>query len=236
MFGDQLARVWDLIYQTGRGKDYHAEAELVAETVRARNPGARSLLDVGCGTGEHMVAFGELFDHAEGVDLSEPMISIARDKAPHTTFHVGDMCTFDLGRSFDAVVSLYTAVGYLPSLDALSAALRRMAAHLTPDGVLVVEPWWFAEKFLDGHVAGDVVQEDGRTVARVSRTERRDDRAHMEIHYTVADGNGIQSFTESHSFGIWTRQQYLQAFADAGCQVEYVEDVLYCGMFVGCRA
>lgn len=236
MFDRQLAEVWDLIYQSGRGKDYHAEAKLVAETVWARKPDAASLLDVGCGTGEHLAALSELFDHVEGIDLSEHMISVAQAKVPRANCHVGDMCDFDLSRTFDAVVSLYTVVGYLPSLEALGAAFERMVGHLSPDGVLIVEPWWFKEQFIDGYVAGDVVRGDGRTVARVSRTERRGERAHMDIHYLVADQHGIERFTESQVFSLWTREEYLKAFADAGFTAEYFENTLYCGMFVGQRS
>jgi predicted TPR repeat methyltransferase len=234
-FGRQLAEVWDLVYQDGRGKDYPAEAELVAEVIRSRRPDATSLLDVGCGTGEHLIALGALFDHVEGIDLSEAMVTVARAKAPRATVHVGDMLELDLGRTFDAVISLYTVVAYLPSLDALRSALRRMAAHLEPGGVLVVEPWWFAEQFIDGYVAGDVVRRDGRTVSRVSRTVARDGRAHMEIHCLVADRSGIEHFAETQVFGLWTKDEYLQALESAGCPSEYVEGELYCGMFVGQR-
>ncbi|MEV6446315.1 class I SAM-dependent methyltransferase [Amycolatopsis sp. NPDC051716] len=235
MFERQLAEVWDLIYRTGRGKEYRGEAEMIAEVVRARNPHAATLLDVGCGTGEHVQRLAKLFDHVEGMDLSPHMVAIASAKVPQAAFHVGDMCDFDLGQTFDAVVSLYTVVGYLPSIDALGAAIERMVAHLAPDGVLIVEPWWFTEKFVDGYIAGDVVRGDGRTVSRVSRTERRGDHAHMDIHYVVADEQGMEHFTEKHVFSLWSQDQYLKAFSDAGLEMRYVEDALYCGMFVGQR-
>jgi SAM-dependent methyltransferase len=236
MYGQQLATIWDLFYREGRGKDYAAEAEQVARTVLSRRPEATSLLDVGCGTGEHLVALTKLFDRVEGLDQSEHMVAVAQAKVPAARIHVGDMCSLDLGRTFDAVISLNTAVAYLPSLAALGTAVDRMARHLAPGGVLVVEPWWFPERYLDGYVAGDVVRGQGRTVARVSRTRRRDGAAHMDIHYVVAGGDGIEHFTETHVFGLWTREQYLDAFARAGCAAEYVEDTLAgYGMFVAQR-
>ncbi len=47
------ARFYDLI-QTGRrvAKDYGAEAAELDALIRSRNPGARTLLDVACGTGQ----------------------------------------------------------------------------------------------------------------------------------------------------------------------------------------
>jgi len=53
-FERQHADVWDAMYERGRGKDYAGEATMVAGTIRRMCPGARSLLDVGCGTGGHL--------------------------------------------------------------------------------------------------------------------------------------------------------------------------------------
>ena len=45
------AHVYDLLYE-GAGKDYEAEATALHAVVQERAPGAASLLDVACGTGE----------------------------------------------------------------------------------------------------------------------------------------------------------------------------------------
>jgi hypothetical protein len=164
------------------------------------------------------------------------MVSVAREKLPGIDIHLGDMRDFDLGRTFDAVISLSTAVAYLPSVADLGTALRRMERHLAPDGVLVVEPWYFPERFLDGYLAGDVLRNGERTVARVSRTTGRTGAATIESHYLVADQAGIRYFTETQVFGLWTREQYLSAFAAAGCVATYVEGVQSSrGLFVGRR-
>jgi SAM-dependent methyltransferase len=237
VYGQQLAGVWDVFYRDGRGKDYAAEAEQVAGTIRAVQPAAASLLDVGCGTGEHLVTFDKLFDDVAGVDLSVAMADIARNKVPAAQIEVADMRDFDLGRTFDAVICLNTGVAYLPSLVALRTALERMVAHLALDGVLLVEPWWFPNRYVDGYLAGDVVQSNGRCITRVSRTTSRDGFAHMDIHYVVADSDGIDHFTETHVFGLWTQEEYLEAFTRAGCTAQFVPDTLSgYGMFVGRRA
>lgn len=233
MFGEGLADLWDLMYERGRGKDHVAEVALVEELVRRHCPQARSLLDAGCGTGSHLAEFAKRFDEVEGFDLSPAMVARARAKSPAVGVEVADIAAFDTGRRYDAVVSLYTVVGYLPSWDALVTALGRLAAHVAPGGVIVVEPWWFAENYLDGYVATDMVEDEHRTVARMSCTRRSGDRARMDIHYLVTDGGAIEHVTESHEFGVWSRAEYEAAFVAAGCDVEFVGDALYCGLFVG---
>jgi SAM-dependent methyltransferase len=236
LYGPALADVWDLFYLRGRGKDYASEADEVARTVLDLRPGASSLLDVGCGTGEHLRALAAHFGDVAGLDLSAPMVEVARAKVPRADVRVADMRDFDLGRTFDAVICLNTGVAYLPSTGALVTALARMAAHLEPGGVLLIEPWWFPDRYVDGYIAGDVVRTPERTVSRVSRTRREGDSAHMDIHYVVADAGGIEHFTETHVFGLWTREQYLDAFDRAGCPAEFTADTASgYGMFVGRR-
>jgi SAM-dependent methyltransferase len=233
LYGEKLADVWDIFYRIGRGKDYVGEAEQVAGAIKAAQPCATSLLDVGCGTGEHLASLSRIFAHVEGVDISPAMATAARAKLPGIPIHVADMRRFSLGRKFDAVISMNTAVAYLPSLRAFCVAIRRMSSHITPGGVLIVEPWWFRDRFIDGYVAADVIEVDGRSVARMSRTERRADRAVMDIHYVLADERNIEHFTETHSFGLWSLQDYIDAFAMAGCSAEYVSETISgYGMFI----
>jgi ubiquinone/menaquinone biosynthesis C-methylase UbiE len=48
------AHVYDLIYEA-QGKDYPAEAIGLRAVIETRRLGARSVLDVACGTGAHLV-------------------------------------------------------------------------------------------------------------------------------------------------------------------------------------
>src|SRR5262245_45239111 len=53
-YGSEMSQVYDMVY-IGRGKDFAAEARVIADIVRTRRPDASSLLDVGCGTGQHLL-------------------------------------------------------------------------------------------------------------------------------------------------------------------------------------
>jgi ubiquinone/menaquinone biosynthesis C-methylase UbiE len=92
---NRSARWYDAFYAK---VDYEAEADRVGEIVRQRNPGARTLLDVACGTGRHLVGFSRHFDCA-GVDIEPDMVAIARQTLPGIPFEVADMVTLDLGRT-----------------------------------------------------------------------------------------------------------------------------------------
>lgn len=235
MFGAEHAEVYELVYRS-RGKDWAAEAHDVLARARELRGDVGSLLDVACGTGAHLETFGACHDDVEGLELAPAMLKRARRRLPATTIHAGDMRDFDLGRAFDVVTCLCTSVGYLDTTAELRAALRCMAAHLTPGGVLVVEPWWLPERFLDGYVGSDLVRDGDRVLARVSHTRRRGDTAHLEMRWVVGEPAGLRSFTLVEAFTLFTREDYLTAFEAAGCPATYHEGWLTGrGIFVGVR-
>ncbi|PSL52703.1 dTDP-3-amino-3,4,6-trideoxy-alpha-D-glucopyranose N,N-dimethyltransferase [Saccharothrix carnea] len=218
---DGEADLYDLLYQDR--KDYRAEAELVARLVRERTADPTSLLDVACGTGLHLAAFASVFDHVEGVDLAEPMLAVARRRLPGVPLHLADMRDFRLGREFDALVCMFSSIGYLRSTVDLDRALVSMARHLSPGGVLVIEPWYFPENFLDGHVSGHAFTVGNRTISRVSHSTLDGDAARMEIHYVVAEGGvGVHHRSEVDRLTLFARDDYERAFRQAGLKPEFV--------------
>ncbi|MFE2599924.1 class I SAM-dependent methyltransferase [Streptomyces sp. NPDC059396] len=225
MYGAEAAAIYDQTHRA-RGKDFLAEAENVLDRIRTKSKASGSLLDVACGTGAHLEVFGRHFARVEGIDVSEPMLAVARERLPGVPVSVADMRKFDLGRTYDVITCLFASVGYLGSEAELTAALRCFHRHLAPGGAVAVEPWWFPETFLPGHVAADVVEVQGRTVARVSHTVRDGDASRMEVHYVVAERTeGVRYFTETHRATLFSREQYEAAFRDAGFAVEYVPGI-----------
>jgi SAM-dependent methyltransferase len=215
------AEVYELTYRH-RGKSWEDEARDVTAVVRALRADAASLLDVACGTGAHLAEFARNFGRTEGIEIAPAMREKALSRLPAgTVVHDGDMRTFELGRRFDAVTCLFTAAAFLPVPADLTTAIRRMAAHLVPGGVLVVEPWYFPETFLDGYLGGDLVRLPDRVVSRVSRSVRVADATQLHVEWTVADATGIRRFTEVDVMSLFTREQYLTAFDLAGCDACY---------------
>ncbi|WP_018657700.1 class I SAM-dependent methyltransferase [Actinomadura flavalba] len=218
------AEIYDAVYR-GRGRDYRADSARLTALVRERNPAASSLLDVACGTGANLAHFAADFPDVAGVDLAPDMLRVARERLPGALLHEGDMRSFELGRRFDAVTCLFSSIGYVDDLAQLTAALERCVAHLNPGGVMLIEPWHFTENALSGHVTGDTVAVDGRTISRMSHTVREGDGHRMTVHYLVADAaSGIDHFTDLHMLALFSRAEYERAFTDAGAaRLEFLD-------------
>jgi SAM-dependent methyltransferase len=235
MFTDRHVDVFESIYRS-RGKDWEREARYVEAQIRSRFPDAASVLDVACGTGAHLEVFDRLFAHAEGVELAEPMLDVAMNRLPGVPLHQGDMRDFDLARTFDAICCMFCSIGYVNDLTEMRKAVWTMARHLNPNGVLIIEPWWFPEQFIDGYVAGDLSRENGRCITRISHSTRQGDKTRMELRYVIGEPDGITAFTEIELLCLFTKDEYLAAFADAECPAEFLEGgPTGRGLFVGVR-
>jgi ubiquinone/menaquinone biosynthesis C-methylase UbiE len=226
----ESAELYDLIY---RKKDYQGEAETVRTIARRMQPNARTLLEVACGTGGHLAWFARWFE-SEGTDISSDMIAVARRKLPATPLHVADMRTLALGPRFDVVACLFSGIGYVRSVDELDIAIAAMAAHLTPGGVLLVEPWFTPEAWRPGTVHGSlVVDEPELKVARLVVSSTRDRFAVTPMHHLVARPSGVNHFVETHELLLATADEYRAAFEAAGLELGHEPDVLVRGLWIG---
>jgi SAM-dependent methyltransferase len=140
------ARYYDLLY---RDKDYRVEADYVSGLLREVKPDAKSLLELGCGTGGHASHFAALGYHLTGVDLSATMVERAQAKAkayPEAVqaalaFSEGDVRTVRLNKTFDAAISLFHVMSYHTTDNDLRNAIRTAAAHLVSGGVFYFDFW-----------------------------------------------------------------------------------------------
>ena len=145
----------------------------------------------------------------------------ARRKNPGARFERADMRDFDLGRTYDAVICMFSSIGYVRTLDGFAATLSRFRAHLAPGGAIVVEPWFKPGEFLDRHVRLNTVEGDGVTVCRMSHgtVEGLISRVHFE--YLIGRADGITRASEDHELGLFTVDEMRERFRAAGLACEY---------------
>lgn len=211
---------YDALYEA-LGKNYSKEALTAHKTIRKYGQsGGVNLLDIACGTGNHAEFLAKYYK-VEGMDLDADMVAIARTKYPKIRFFQGNMIDFNLIRRFDAIVCLFSSIGYVRIKANLRKALKAMARHLREGGVLLVEPWFRPEQWDISHPRSLHADSMDLKITRMSLGGRRGNISTLDFHYLVGTPEGVEYFTEHHELGLFTHIEYMNAIHNANLEVFY---------------
>lgn len=140
------ADLYDSYYSN---KDYEKEVEYVLTLANLHglsNP--KNVLDMGCGTGGHMIPLCEKGLKVKGYDLSERMISHAKEKIIKMNFskkaevEVGNAVSYRDGNKYDVVISMFAVMGYLTTNDDFLSGLKTARNHLDKNGLFIFDVWF----------------------------------------------------------------------------------------------
>jgi ubiquinone/menaquinone biosynthesis C-methylase UbiE len=199
------------------------------------------MLEVGCGTGRVLLPVARAGKEITGLDLSEFMLNVCRDKLSRESVDVqrrvklvqSDMRRFHLRHTYSLVTIPFRSFQHLLTVEDQLECLTTIARHLEPSGLLILDlfnpslPHLVAEKYLEEY--GDEPEfalPDGRVVTRRQRIVSRDWLNHIndvELIYYVKHPDG-RSERLVHAF----RMRYLFRFeaehllARCGLRVEDV--------------
>ena len=146
VFKQGYADQYDLLYGD---KDYESECDLLEQAFkRYSTEPVQSILDLGCGTGNHSIPLARRGYEVHGVDLSENMLTHAVQKSQSETlkhppvFSQADIRSVDLGKQFDAVLMMFAVLGYQLTNEDVLASLYTVRKHLKPGGLFIFDVWY----------------------------------------------------------------------------------------------
>lgn len=217
---EDYPRVYDKLYEDM--KDYRWEAGQVLNAVTVDDG---RLVNFGCGTGLHDQYFVKEFD-VVGVDVSDAMLDVAREKNPRARYVQGEITSVSLPGEFDVAVSLFGVLSYLDTNQAFEEAIGNMSDCLGDDGVLVIDYLEPRRKPIEeGPLQPHTYQEEGLSVARTGEAKvPSDEELLMRYKTVVADKSGVHHFEDVHHLRHFSRHEYKSAFSKAGLSSELVGD------------
>lgn len=117
----------------------------------------KDVLDVACGTGSMAFRFEEIGCTVVGVDISQAMIEVARERAharrSQCRFLVQDAAAMDVGgRQFDLAYSVFDSINYITDPSLLASVFDRIGAALRDGGLLIFDvntPYALRNAFFD---------------------------------------------------------------------------------------
>lgn len=163
---------------------------------------ADTVLDLCCGTGNLTQLFAINGYQSTGIDVSEPMIERAKQKALETDlpiyYEAQDASRFELDRRFDLVVSLFDSLNNLTDPDALANCFRQVKAHLNPEGTFIFDlntEYAFTQKMFD--------QKDRKPSSPIrylwtSRYDKKSKLCQITMNFWVTEDGEEKQFVEIH--------------------------------------
>jgi SAM-dependent methyltransferase len=162
-FETAFGPLYSEIYQH-RGED---EAELAVDMLLARGALASPVLDIGCGTGRHLVALEKGGLCGIGLDLSSHLLEEAATRAAGHLVR-GDMRRLPFADdSFGSALSMFTTFGYFAEAAENRRVLNEAARVVRPGGRLAID------YFNPVRTVADLTPESTRFVGRYDVVERR---------------------------------------------------------------
>jgi len=202
------SRYYNLLY---KDKDYTGEAEYVASLIRQHHPGAKSLLDLGCGTGRHDLLLAGLGFEVTGVDRSEEMLAVALSQQStlnsfpaSLNFVHGDIRTVRLERTFDAVISLFHVMSYQTTNEDLRAAFATAREHLKPGGLFIFDCWYGPAVLTDRpSVRVKRLEDEAISVTRIAEPVMHPNENLVDVNYQVfirdKSNDKVEELRETHT-------------------------------------
>ena len=189
------ARLYDIGYRSKNNCPTHSDISFYIEYAKQQcgEMGEKGeILELGCGTGRVALALAEKGFRVTGLDLSQQMLDVFREKLTKETpeqqlisqrvkiIH-GSMAEFSLGRRFELITAPFRAFQAITAQRDIENTLACVREHLADDGIFIVnafntiadpldESWCRAEEFI-----GEIIDEQtGIHIARYECRERID--------------------------------------------------------------
>ena len=186
-FGNIYSQYYDLLY---RDKNYSGEVDYIIKLIKENSNEAKTLLDMGSGTGKHAELFCNNGYIVHGIDLSEDMLKIAKnrikDKEDKLSFSHSKIQELDLNKKFDVVVSLFHVMCYQNSNNELIKAFEVAKNHLKKDGIFIFDFWYGPAVLTDPPVKRIKRLENEKIkVTRIAEPVMHPDENVVDVNYDV---------------------------------------------------
>jgi SAM-dependent methyltransferase len=193
------SRYYDLLYQD---KDYIGEVAYILNLLARHDIKHGDLLEFGSGTGKHGLLLAGQGFKVHGIERSADMVAQANAAAGFTC-QQGDICKVQLGRKYDAVLSLFHVISYQVSNSQLMDVFENAASHLSQGGLFIFDFWYSPAVYAQQpSVRVKRMEDDQVEITRIAEPEIHVSENRVDVSYTIYSRNktngSFQVLQETH--------------------------------------
>lgn len=219
------ARIYDLLY---KDKDYTKEVEFIEEQFGADK--SKNILELGCGTGNYLKIFLEKGYNIMGVDLSEEMLEVAREKCDCELLQ-GDIRDFKIDKKFDVILIMFDVLSYVNDNEGVVKTLENVREHLNEGGQLIFQVWNGLGVLYDKPEKRTREIETGdikiiREVVPVLKAEKQVVDVNYKYLITNKKGGKVEEINETHSMRFFFPQEIKYFLETCGFETLTLSDFM----------
>ncbi len=135
------AKYYDLIY---KNKNYSKETKYIHNLLKL-NKSKKKILEIGCGTGGHAICLSRYNYKIFGIDMSDSMIKIAKNKKYDNNklkFKTLDVLKLNHKNRYDTIISMFHVINYLTTKKKIIKAFQNINKSLKNNGLLLFDFWY----------------------------------------------------------------------------------------------
>jgi len=225
VFGKVYSNYYDALYGD---KDYDRECDFIEEAfMKYSSVRPIRVLDVGCGTGRHLIPLAKRGYDLVGIDKSESMVRIAEDNIRRlrlsSKVHVSDILDFSFDSKFDACICMFAVLNYILETEDLVKALVNIRRNLRHDALSIFDVWYGpAVLSIKPSAKVKVVEKGGIKIIRTVVPEL-DTFKHVQKsnYYLIAikDGTVVDEAREVHTLRYLFPQELTHYLGEARFEV-----------------
>jgi hypothetical protein len=105
--------------------------------------------------------------------------------------------------------------------DNVRRTLERFRAHLADGGIVLLEPWFPPDMLGPGRISVKKIESAEVSICRMSHVEIDGRLSRLRFEYLLGRAMGIEHLSEVHELGLFTVEEMLVCFRQAGLKVDY---------------
>jgi predicted TPR repeat methyltransferase len=129
--------IFSKFYDTAMG-ERTTVIELLQKAIRENNPRAKSILELGCGTGAILKHFAN-GRNVYGLDLSKGMLAVAQKEIPQAKLYQANMVDFRLDKKFDVIYSVFDSINHVLNFNDWEKIFANAHKHLSDGGIFIFD-------------------------------------------------------------------------------------------------
>ena len=152
------------------------------------------------------------------------MLSIAKKKLSGTRLIKGDMAKINLKKKFDAVLCLFSSIGYARNYKNFDRIIKNFSRHLKKGGVLIINPWFDKKNFKANKTNVGNYEDEKTKITRMYYTEKKGNLSILNLHFLIADkGKDIKYVKDRHELGLFEHKKFLKIMTKNGLQPRLIK-------------